>query len=122
MGVSDPKQRQLIREALEKNDYYKASPNKAHEHRREYVRKRKELIREWEKNTGQKWPTYTEPVYSKHGDVVRIVGATYDAHHILENSWLGDNEWWNMYPAKFPDEHQKGIHRKDGYADQIFNQ
>ena len=53
--------------------------------------------------------------------MVRRVGQTYDCHHIIECSWGGDNVWQNMYPAKFPTEHRQGIHRKGGYADQIFN-
>ena len=37
-------------------------------------------------------------------------GEPYDAHHIIENSYRGEDEWWNIYPAKFPNEHQAGIH------------
>lgn len=37
-------------------------------------------------------------------------GDKYDAHHIIENTFGGEHEWWNMHPAKFPNEHQAGIH------------
>lgn len=33
----------------------------------------------------------------------------------------GPHEWWNMHPAKFPDEHQGGIHRKNSPAKKLFH-
>ncbi len=29
-------------------------------------------------------------------------GSKYDAHHIIENSYGGNNEWWNIHSARFP--------------------
>lgn len=81
-------------------------------HRIDFNRKKDKLIEDWEKETGQKWPKYTEPYYTKNGLEYKKIGDPYDAHHIIENQFEGPHEWWNMHPAKFPDEHQGGIHAK----------
>lgn len=44
----------------------------------------------------------------------------YDAHHIIENKYGGDNEWWNIHPAAKPQEHQRLIHGKDSPARYLF--
>jgi len=44
-----------------------------------------------------------------------------NAHHIIESSYGGSNEWWNIHPARFPDQHQGGIHRANGPARSIFD-
>ena len=80
------------------------------------------VIKEWEKQTGQKWPTYTEDVISeKTGRVIRRKGDKYDAHHIIENNIGGEHEWWNIHPARFPDEHQAGIHGAGSPSRGLFN-
>lgn len=33
----------------------------------------------------------------------------------------GTLEWWNIHPAKWPNEHQGGIHRADGIWRKLFN-
>lgn len=48
------------------------------------------------------------------------MGNPYDAHHIIENSYIGNHEWWNIMSAKFPDEHQSGIHKKDSPCSRLF--
>ena len=77
-------------------------------------------ILEWEKNTGQKWPRYSEPVCGKNGAILRKAGDLYDAHHIIENKYGGDHAWWNITPARFFDEHQAGIHAANGPASRLF--
>ncbi|MED3628713.1 hypothetical protein P4478_17130 [Bacillus subtilis] len=32
----------------------------------------------------------------------------------------GEHEWWNMHPAKFPNEHQAGIHGTGSPANELF--
>lgn len=49
-----------------------------------------------------------------------LQGKPYDAHHIIENKYGGDNEWWNIHPAKFPDEHQGGIHGAGSPSRELF--
>ena len=80
-----------------------------------------ELIAQWEKNTGQKWPTYLEDVVS--AEISKVVHATekaYDAHHLILNSYGGDISWWNIHPASNPLEHQGGIHGAGSIANEIF--
>jgi hypothetical protein len=31
---------------------------------------------------------------------------------IIENNFGGSHEWWNIYPAKYPNKHQARIHGK----------
>ena len=88
--------------------------------RRVFNRKKAELINEWEQKTGETWPTYSEAYITKSGNEYKSVGDPFDAHHLIENSYDGDAEWWNIFPAKFPTEHQAGIHRKDGPASVLF--
>lgn len=51
---------------------------------------------------------------------IRSKGQPHDAHHVIESSRGGSNEWWNIHPARFPDQHQGGIHRTNSPASKIF--
>lgn len=115
------KQIQLIKESIRNNDFSKLTPKQSHAHRSKFNSRKADIIAEWEIENHEKWPTYTEPIYSRKGKVIRLTGQRYDAHHIVECSWGGDNEWYNMIPAKHPSEHQHDIHRRNGPADLIFN-
>lgn len=77
------------------------------------------LIGEWERHTGQVWPRYAEDVVSKSGTRLRQAGQPFDAHHIIELKYGSANAWWNIHPARFPTQHQSGIHR--GIAKRIFS-
>ena len=79
-----------------------------------------DLIQMWEEKTGTEWPRYTEDVFNEAGDVLRTANQPYDAHHIIELSTGGPNEWWNLHPARFPGEHQNGIHAAGSWAKKIF--
>ena len=110
-----------LKEALRNREYNKLSPIETRKHRRAFNKVKDKLIEEWEINTGQKWPTYAEDVISeKTGEPVRRKGDKYDAHHIIENSFKGEHEWWNIHPAKFPNEHQSGIHGTGSPANELF--
>ena len=114
-------QRALLKKELRENDYSNKLPREeVMKHRQDFQRKKDGLIDEWEKNTGQKWPTYSEPILSKRGRVYIQKGDKYDAHHVIKNEHGGPNEWYNIHPAKRPDEHQSGIHRKDGPEKRLF--
>lgn len=115
-------QRKKIQEAIENYEYRRLSSSESQEHRKEFNKHKKEIIAEWEQMYGEKWTTYDEPIYGKDGKVLRQAGNNWDMHHIIENSWGGNNEAWNMIPARHPDMHQQMIHRRGGYADKIFNQ
>ena len=114
-------QRAELENAMENETYRKLSPAETREHRNTYDNLRDTLIAEWEKMTGRTWPTYKENVYSKSGELLKSLRQRYDAHHIIEVSFGGDNIWWNLHPARFPDVHQKGIHGKGSIANKLFN-
>ncbi|OAZ68641.1 putative ribonuclease YwqJ [Bacillus siamensis] len=110
-----------LKEALRNKEYKKLTPLQTRKHRRAFNKIKDQLIEEWEKNTGQTWPTYSEDIISKKtGEPVRKKGDKYDAHHIIENSFEGEHEWWNIHPAKFPNEHQSGIHGTGSPANELF--
>ncbi|WP_342472633.1 pre-toxin TG domain-containing protein [Metasolibacillus sp. FSL H7-0170] len=110
-----------IKEALRNNKFEKLTPKETAKHRRKFTTSLKDrLIIEWEEKTNQKWPRYTEEVFDKNGEVARSIGQPYDAHHIIENNFGGPHEWWNIHPAKYPDEHQAGIHGKGSPSGKLF--
>ncbi|WP_285813516.1 LXG domain-containing protein [Rossellomorea marisflavi] len=111
----------LIKEALRNKNYEKLTPKETAKHRSKFTSSLKDkLIAEWEEKTNQKWPRYTEEVLDKNGEVARSIGQPYDAHHIIENNFGGPHEWWNIHPAKYPNEHQAGIHGKGAPSGKLF--
>ena len=52
--------------------------------------------------------------------VARKVGDKYDAHNIFDKFFGGELEWWIIHPAKFPNEHQSGIHGAGSPANELF--
>jgi RHS repeat-associated protein len=58
------------------------------------------LIREWEENTGQNWPKYSQAdIDSGFAQKGTRVGQPYEAHHIRQRADGGKNNWWNITPA-----------------------
>ncbi|GIP61990.1 ribonuclease YxiD [Virgibacillus pantothenticus] len=114
-------QTDLIKQALRNNKFEKLTPKQTAKHRSKFTSSLKDrLILEWEEKTNQKWPRYKEEVLDKNGEVIRSIGQPYDAHHIIENNFGGPHEWWNLHPAKYPDEHQAGIHGKGSPSGKLF--
>lgn len=109
-----------LKNALRNKSYSRLDSTSVCLRRREFNKIKDRCILEWEKNTGQKWPTYSEPLYAKNGLPIKKVGDRYDAHHIIENKYGGDHAWWNITPARFPNEHQGGIHATNGPASRLF--
>jgi hypothetical protein len=109
-----------LKEALRTTDFERLTPAETRAHRNAFNKVKDDLIAEWERNTGQEWPRYATDVLNDEGKILRRAGQPYDAHHIIENSYRGPHEWWNLHPARFPNEHQAGIHRADGPASRIF--
>lgn len=114
-----PNQMEQLQKALKENKFTKLSPEDIKPYKIEFNNLRDKLIIEWEKNTGSKWPVYTENIYYK-GEVVKKAGQRFDVHHLIESSFGGPNEWWNIHPAAFPYEHQLGIHGIDSLANLVF--
>ena len=113
-------QKELIEKALKENDFKKLSPEDTLSSKREFNRIKDGLIKEWEEQTGQSWPRYTEDVLNEAGEVIRKAGQPFDAHHLIEVTTSGPHEWWNIHPARFPGEHQNGIHAAESLASKIF--
>lgn len=111
-----PKQLKKIKEALRNKKFTKLSKEATEDSRKEFGKVKDKLIKEWEKETGQKWPRYEEDVLGKNGKPYLRKGDPYDAHHIIENTHGGPHEWWNIHPASNPTQHQGGIHGKNGIA------
>ena len=100
-------QRSRLAENLRNTNYTRLSPEAGRAHRRGFTKTVKDnQIAEWERQTGQTWPRY------QAGDVPKgqKAGGYYDAHHVIENIYGGPHEWWNLTPARFPTQHQSGIH------------
>ncbi|MBC1896778.1 hypothetical protein HCA68_03740 [Listeria booriae] len=111
----------MLKDALRAKEYIKLSPAETKAHRRDFNKVKNSLITEWELKTGQTWPTYSDDVISsKNGAVIRNRGELYDAHHLIENNFGGEHEWWNIHPAKFPNEHQAGIHGSGSPGNELF--
>lgn len=115
-----PVQLEKLNKALEEDDFFKLDPDKTKIHRQHYNNEKEKLIEGWENNTGDKWPVYSQDVLNNAGEVLRMKGQPYDAHHLIELSFGGPNEWWNLHPAAFPNEHQGGIHAINSVASLIF--
>lgn len=113
-------QKELIDHALKENDYFKLDKEARELALKEFKRLKKELITEWEKNTGKTWPRYVDDVVNEAGIVIRRAGDYFDAHHVIELSTKGPNEWWNLVPARFPVEHPRLIHGAGSMAAKIF--
>ncbi|WEY47679.1 hypothetical protein P3T51_08930 [Weissella confusa] len=113
-------QRTLLQQEIKNNNFQKLSPEATMARRNDFELKKTGIISEWEKHTGQEWPKYTEDVVNADGLVIRKAGQNYDAHHLIENTYGGPNEWYNVTPAAFPDGHQGGIHRTGGVIKEVF--
>ncbi|MBN8435691.1 ribonuclease YeeF family protein [Priestia flexa] len=112
---------EFLKESLRNNKFEKLTPKETAKHRGRFTTSLKnKLIEEWEEKTNQKWPRYTEEVYDQSGEIARHIGQPYDAHHLIENNFSGPHEWWNIHPAKYPDEHQQGIHGKGAPSRMVF--
>ncbi|WP_309397563.1 polymorphic toxin-type HINT domain-containing protein [Cerasicoccus maritimus] len=117
------KQRAILANDLRQNSYSRLSKEAGETHRLEFSRTKNKLIKEWEAETGQVWPTYADDLFNDEGKLLRKAGDYYDGHHIIENVYGGPHTWWNIHPARFPDQHQGGLHRslkKGGVVRRIF--
>lgn len=107
-----------LEEYIKTNEIKKQPPAETIKKRVEFDRKKKKLIEQWEIENGKKWPRYEKDEVDEKGNVIRKAGDLYDAHHIIELSYGGPNESWNITPMKYSD-HQK-LHKMDS-AKQLFS-
>lgn len=72
------------------------------------------LINTWEKQTGQKWPTYQKwNETTKEFDTLN-----HQVHHIIPQQVGGPHEWWNIHPLLRKD-HQSGVHLKGSHLNRL---
>ena len=75
-------------------------------------------FREWEKQTGQKWPEIRTREMNQNNEIETII-RRYDAHEIIPNQYGGPLKWYNITPAKGGTQHQGGIHGKGSILNSI---
>ncbi len=115
-----PAQRSKLIDDLRSNSYSRLNSQAGRMHRRGFTESVREAqIAEWERQTGQAWPRYANDVLNAEKTVLRRAGDAFDAHHIIENIYGGPHQWWNLTPARFPGQHQGGIHL-DPIMDALF--
>lgn len=112
-------QMDLLKKALKENEYVKLSPEATKLARNTFGNEKSMLIEMWERKMGESWPRYTEDVVNEAGQIIRKAGQPFDAHHIIELSTGGLNEWWNLHPVSVLD-HQNLIHGAESTARKIF--
>ena len=100
-----------IKNYFDNNNLVKLDPQENFQKKKEFSGIKNSLIKEWERKNNKEWPRYEKDVLNKDGRVIRRAGAYYDAHHIIELSYGGPSEVWNIIPARYPDQHQNGIHK-----------
>jgi hypothetical protein len=118
-AVGDP-QRSRLEWEVENGSFEYQGAEIAESRRKAFDGVKKKLIAQWEEHTGQSWPRYEETVFDAEDEVARKIGDPYDAHEFIPNSYAGPQEWWNIHPAKFPTEHQAGIHGAGRLFREIF--
>ncbi len=107
-----------IKNALQIADYSQPLSAQAKAaHRAKFDSAKSRLILEWEANTGRTWPTY-----GSNAPKGRVPGGKWDAHELIPNKNGGPIEWWNITPARYPDQHQGGIHAADSAFNNLMQQ
>ena len=112
-------QKELIKEYINNNTIYRVDIEEHDKKRKEFHHLCRKLRKQWERETGQEWPTYEDNVYVNK-KIWRFKGQYYDAHHIIEVSFGGPNVWYNLFPAASPNEHPYGIHDDYSVCTEIF--
>lgn len=82
------KQIDKLKDALRNKEYKRLSKSELDAHRADFNKRKNQLIKEWEIETGEKWPTYEQDFY-QNGKLMRKAGDQYDAHHLIENQFGG---------------------------------
>ena len=100
-----------IDDSIKENEWKRISPEKNAEMREDFSNMKNKLISDWENMHGEKWPTYTEDVYSPNGKLIRREGDKYDAHHVQPLTFNGKNSAENITPLHASEHFDKqGVH------------
>jgi len=112
LGV-EGKQLNQLKQAMQQQEFKKLDYNSYTKHRKDFEKIKVKLRKEWEVNTGKKWPKYEKAIGNKK------IGDNYDAHHLIQVDHGGPNTWWNIHPANIG-EHSE-IHGTGSITREIFN-
>lgn len=97
------------------NHIEKISSEVTKKRRSEFNNNRNKIIKEWETNHNQTWPTYSNDIIGKNGTIVRYKGQCLEAHHIKPLSLGGENSGVNITPMHYKDHNDhRGIHSNEG--------
>ena len=105
-------QRLLLKQELQGNNFLELPQAGKQNHRNSFDNKRNTLIKEWERQTKQTWPRYTEEMIQKFNMSPKKLKHRFDAHEIIPNELGGPLQWHNIHPAIVGIQHQGGIHGK----------
>jgi hypothetical protein len=110
-----PEQRNLLVNTLREQEFVKLGVYEASAHKAPFKNNsfKKELISQWETNTGNTWPVSQRLIKGEFKNVNN------DIHHIIPQEIGGAHEWWNIHPLKFGSEHQGGVHGTNSPLKQI---
>lgn len=88
-----------LKEYLASHDIERIDPSDTFQNHKDFNNHKKQLIEKWESETGKTWPRYDHDVIGSNGTVIAKKGQLFDAHHIIEVSYGGPNESWNIMPV-----------------------
>jgi hypothetical protein len=117
VGVG-PRQRRLLKEALQERMFEKLDPAAYKVHEKNYRLQRDHLIAEWERETGQRWPRHSKFMLNTEGDLHHLAGSRHQAHHLIPQQFGGPQQWWNLHPLS-AENHQGGVHGKSAPLTQL---
>ena len=111
-------QLRYLKEAIQRGDIKKLTPQEKQAHRKPYQNKvfKDQLIAEWEVQTQQKWPTTGKVDRAGNPVIDPVTGLQkrikYQFHHIMPQEYAGAHAWWNGHPVH-QNVHQGGVHGKN---------
>ena len=71
------------------------------EKRKDFEKKKKELIKAWEEKYGREFPKEQKDVVSEDGTILKKAGSRYELHHIVPLKLGGDNSLDNLTPMSY---------------------
>lgn len=111
-------QKQKILEFVTENPLQHLTKEERNQAKKQYNLKRGHMIKDWELNTGKKWPYSGSRLKNERGRLLSNKPVRHQLHHIILISYGGPNKWWNSHPAH-NDAHVK-IHGKESVSKRIF--
>lgn len=111
-------QKQKILEFVKENPLQHLTKEERNQAKKQYNVKRGRMIKDWEMNTGKKWPYSGGSLKNERGRLLSNKPVRHQLHHIILISYGGPNQWWNSHPAE-NDAHVK-IHAKESVSKKIF--